>query len=337
MDLLDVFNSDAFSMVSLTARVNSMPFVPGRIGRLGIFEEMGITTTQAVIEEEAGSLALIPNTPRSAPSNQNLHAKRKVRNLTVPHLPLDDTIMADEVQGVRAFGGSELQSVQSVFDGRLRMMKAKHDATVEYGRIGAIKGVIYDADGSTVIYNLFTEFGVSQDSVDFVLGTTTTNILGKCADGLGYIEDALGMNGYEAVRVVCGKTWWKKFISHDLVRDAYKYFEAQQQKSNPLREDLRYKGFEFGGMIFEQYRGSVGGVDFVAASEAHAFPIGVPELYKTVYAPADFMETVNTPGLPIYVRTKMKDYNRGMDVHTQSNPLSFCTRPKCLVKFTTSN
>jgi hypothetical protein len=35
------------------------------------------------------------------------------------------------------------------------------DATLEHLRIGAIKGQILDADGPAVIYDLFTEFGVT--------------------------------------------------------------------------------------------------------------------------------------------------------------------------------
>jgi Phage major capsid protein E len=40
----------------------------------------------------------------------------------------------------------------------------------EHLRVGAIKGKILDADGSAVIYDLFTEFGVSQHTeIDFDL------------------------------------------------------------------------------------------------------------------------------------------------------------------------
>jgi hypothetical protein len=40
-------------------------------------------------------------------------------------------------------------------------MATKMDATLEHLRIGAIKGQILDADGSALIYDLFTEFGVT--------------------------------------------------------------------------------------------------------------------------------------------------------------------------------
>ena len=80
----------------------------------------------------------------------------------VPHIALEDTILADEVQNVRAFGSeSMLEGVQAVVNQRMSEMATKMDATLEHLRIGAIKGQILDADGSAVIYDLFTEFGVT--------------------------------------------------------------------------------------------------------------------------------------------------------------------------------
>src|SRR5690606_28024256 len=95
--------------------------------------------------------------------------KRTVRQLTVPHYQIDDTIMADEVQGVRAFG--QESAVQTVFglvnDRMAEHVRESFDPTLEYQRIGALKGVILNGDGST-LYNLFTEFSVSPPStVDF--------------------------------------------------------------------------------------------------------------------------------------------------------------------------
>ena len=50
---LDVFNGDAFSVVSLTATANRLPYVPGQIGRLGLFEEEGVDTLTILIETTA--------------------------------------------------------------------------------------------------------------------------------------------------------------------------------------------------------------------------------------------------------------------------------------------
>ena len=47
--------------------------------------------------------------------------------------------------------------------------------------------------------------------------------------------------------------------------------------------------FEYGGIVFEEYRGRVGTVDFTDASKAYFFPVGVPGLFRQYNAPADFL------------------------------------------------
>jgi hypothetical protein len=48
--------------VALTDAINKMPYVPGRIGQLGLFREQGVSTTSVMIEEREGSLNLVETT-----------------------------------------------------------------------------------------------------------------------------------------------------------------------------------------------------------------------------------------------------------------------------------
>jgi hypothetical protein len=329
---LDVFKGDGFSMLSLTDAVNQLPYVPGQIGRLGLFQETGVATNTIEIEEDGGRLTLIPTQQRNGPANKWKSSTRKVRSLNIPHIPLEDEIQASEIQGVREFGKTELQTAEGMIRRRQADMVPSLDATIEYARLGAIKGTILDADGTTTIYNLFTEFGVTQDTVDFVLGTAGTDIRNKCVAVSRLVEDALGNGTYDHIHVVCGSTFFDRLVAHANVIDTYRYQEGQKN-----REDLR-KGFTYGGITFEEYRGSVGGVNFVAASEGHAFPVGVPGLFRTVYGPGNFLETANTLGLPRYSKIAFdNEWNRWVKVLLESNPLNYCVKPKVLVKLITSN
>jgi hypothetical protein len=83
MPALDIFSGSAFSMVALTDAINKMPFVPGRIGQLGLFREQGVSTTAVMIEEREGALTLVETTSRGAPAVQHVPNKRKARSLTV--------------------------------------------------------------------------------------------------------------------------------------------------------------------------------------------------------------------------------------------------------------
>jgi Phage major capsid protein E/Phage portal protein, lambda family len=157
----------------------------------------------------AASLNLVETTARGAPAIQNTTNKRKARSLVVPHIALEDTILADEVQNVRAFGSeSMLEGVQAVVNQRMSEMATKMDATLEHLRIGAIKGQILDADGSAVIYDLFTEFGVAQHTeIDFDLDAASPApgaVKKKCHDIRRKIEDELGVVPYDHIHAMCG-------------------------------------------------------------------------------------------------------------------------------------
>ena len=66
------------------------------------------------------------------------------------------------------------------------------------------------------------------------------------------------------------------------------------------------------------------------------FPLGVPNLFRTVYAPADYVETVNTLGLPRYAKQWMSQNGKRIEMESQSNALSYCTRPRVLLQGTTT-
>ncbi|MEP3300783.1 MAG: major capsid protein, partial [Roseibium sp.] len=63
-------------------------------------------------------------------------------------------------------------------------------------------------------------------------------------------------------------------------------------------------------------------------------PYGVPGLFITRFAPADYIETVNTPGLPRYMKQIVKTNGKGVDIELQSNPISLCTQPGALRRLT---
>ena len=330
-NILDLFKKDAFNLTSLTQSINMLPYKPSRIGAMGLFESHGVNTTSVVVEEQDGVLALLPTQIRGA--NTASKAKkppRRARSFIVPHIPHEDTILAASLQDVRAFGSAtQLESVAQIVNDRLAQMRQSHEVTLEYHRIGAIQGDIKDADGATTIYNLFTEYDVTRVSVAFALTVATTDVRAKCLAVIRAIEEALGAVMYDHIHAFCGKDWFEAFIGHEYVRDAY----HRWRDSENLRNDPR-RGFEFGGIIFEEYRGSIGSVDFVADNEANFFPVGVPGLFKTLNAPADFIETVNTIGVPIYAKQERLKFDKGIEIHTQSNPLCICTQPLTLVQGT---
>jgi hypothetical protein len=329
--MLDVFKQDAFSIITLSDAINKIPFIPGRAGKVIDWNENGIPTTSIAIEEVNGVLQLVNPTPRGGPGSTSAKQKRTARTLAVPHYQVDDAIYADEVQGVRAFG--QENQVQTVF-GRVTERMTQHvqqtlDPTLEYQRIGAVKGIIVNQDGST-LYNLFTEFGVAQPAeVAFDLANLANgDVRALCDAVIRVIATALGGLTYQGVHAFASDSFWDALIKNAEVRATY----LQQQEASQLRTGTAYQTLNFGGVTFENYRGSVGSTKFITDDKCNIFPVGVPGLWRTVYAPADYIETVNTIGLPRYAKQWQMDNGKGVHLETQSNPFSYCTRPNCLVQ-----
>lgn len=333
MPNMNAFDSDVFSMLSLTAALNDVDFVPGRLGEMGLFAESGIRTTTAWFERVGQTVVLVPVSPRGGPPQENVRDLRNALQLSTVRLAMGDTINADEVQNIRAFGSeTEMQALQAEVNARNASIARKFDATLEWQRIGAIKGQVLDADGTTVITNLFTAFDVSaQTEVDWDLdnGTPAAGALRtKCSAVIRSIEDELGGLPYSGITTMCSSQFFDDLVAHTEYRDTFVY-----QEGRALRERTARRQADFGGIHFEEYRGVVGGISFIADDKAHTFPTGVPDLFATYFAPADYWETVNTLGLPRYARQAAdpSGFNRHRRLEVQSNPLTVCSRPRTLI------
>jgi len=338
MATLDVFNSDPFSVVSLTDNINKLNFVPGRIGQLGIFKETGVNTTSVAIEQKNGVLKLIEPTQRGAPGTTLTKNKRSLRNLTVPHFEVEDAVYAEEIQNVRAWGSeSELETVQGKITERQGEHSQSFEATHEYSRVGAVKGIVTYADGSAL--NLFNEFGVSQlTEVDFDLDAASpaSGVLRKaCAGVVRNISDELGGTPATGIHAFCSNEFFDALIAHSEVVESYRGTSMATILRDgyvlPTGQKI-YGVFEFGGIVWENYRGSVGGQAYIDANKCHIFPVGVPGLFRTYYSPADWMETVNTIGQRLYSKQYAMLNGKGVHLDTQMNVLDICTRPRVLVK-----
>jgi hypothetical protein len=336
--MLDIFRNNAFGVIPLTDAINNLEFVPGRIGQMGIFSTNSVATTAIGIESKNGVLSLIAPTPRGGAGVTQDKEKRTIRFLGIPHFQIDDAIMAEEVQGVRAFGSENaVEGVMAKVDERMAIHGQSLAATQESNRVGAIKGIITYADGSTV--DLFSEFDETQlAEIDLDLDNASPAegaLRKKCAAIVRATAGQLdGVAWSGKVRSIVGDNVFDDLLTHPEVRATYEgWSEAKILREGYIEADGKsYGAFEFGGIIFENYRGATGGTAFVDTNKAHMFPEGVPGLFRTAYGPADYIETVNTLGKPMYMKQMPMKNDKGVEIEVQMNALEYCTRPKVLIK-----
>jgi hypothetical protein len=356
MDHMAIFNDDAFALESMVAAINNVDHVPGRVGELvfaGVGE--GINTTTATIESRSESLTLIQTSERGAPAPQNKEDKSNLRAVNIPQIKLEETIGAHRVQNVRAFGStSALRGAQSVVNQELAKMGRRHDMTIEHHRLGALKGQILDADGSTVLTDLFTLFGITNDNTatgggatdaspkvfDFKLDSLTIdsaddNVRYNAAQVTRFMKRSVKTVVPSGAKIwaLCGDNFFDYLLEHPSFKAAFQNTDAARAN---LGDSFVHGAFEFAGIVWENYQGTDDNSTVaIGINEARIFYTGVPGLYAEYFAPADFMETVNTIGLPRYAKLATDtEFNRWVKLHTQQNPLPLCLRPKTLVKAT---
>lgn len=334
---MDIFNDDAFSLVSMTAAVEKMPNVPSFIRNLGIFDEEGVNTDIVSIEQKGMTLSLIPTSQRGTAPPMGSTDKRSLRHFSIPRVAKSDQVFAREVQGLRAFGTeSELESVTRLIAQKLQKLRVEHAMTMEFHALGALQGILYDSDGSTVIYNFFTEFGITPPTeIDFDLDNASPAqgaLMLKVNAAKRAAIRALGATyvpGITQFLWLCGDTFFDQFTTHSEVEKSYLNWEAAQS----LRDSKVFSTFSWGGMSWHNYQGTDDNSTVaIPSAKAKLVVLNAPGLYRRINGPGESMDTVNTIGLPMYANL-IRDRDRDQWVQPEifSYPLHMCTRPEVLL------
>ena len=336
MATMDVFNSSAFSTTSLSGSVDKMDFQPGLLGSLNIFEPEPVRTLDVFVDRRDGKLSLITSQPDGAAPEVLDGDTRDAVSLRIRQLAKRFTLYAREVQGIRAFGGeTELTQVQREFGRRLERIRNDMELTFEHHRLGALQGKVLDADGTTVLYDFFSEFNETEaTAINFALTTATTDVREKCAEVIrGMARSARGsFTTGTSVHALAGDTFYDQLIKHSSVKETFLNFSA----ASDLRQSKAFDAFNFAGITFHNYRGTDDGSTVgVAATEAKFFPVGGRDMFKHVMAPVGTQEFVNTPGQSVYAMT-VPDRERNMWVKGEiyAYPLFLCQQPRVLRKAT---
>lgn len=326
--ILDVFNNRAFAATELTEAINLVPNRYGRLNDMGLFTNRGIRTRTVAIQISEGTLNLLPSRPYGGTPSLGLPVTRSARNFPVPHFPHNDFLLASDVQDIIGFnlGRFDLADAQDLLTDKLEIMTSKHFITWEFMRWGALNGRIYDADG-VLLLDLFAEFGITQTVIPMNL--TGAGLSGRLTTLKRYFEANLKGSPMSGIHVFASPSFWDALM---LNPDIEKYM-TQYRGTAMLGEDYR-NSFSYFGVTFEEFDGYAtdvnGGVHkFVPDGKALAVPMGTVDIFRMYWAPADFLETVNRTGLmSMYAKQKRMDFDRGIEIHTQSNPLPLVARPE---------
>lgn len=337
---------ERFSTLELSMAINKRQNEYGLLNSLGLFAEQGIPDRHVKIETRNQTLSIIPTSPvgTPAPADDDPDDRAVIPPIpTFRHAKMH-TILAEDLQGVRMFGTDDMPEYPDMkMMEMLDKIQREHRQTKEFLRWQALKGNVYDVDGSKLLYNVYSLMGETQKEIDWDL--SNNDAVDPILDGnnelLDYLEDeALGEMVTGVVKF-CSPGYFDAMLKNKSFREAYKYFSEQPGEINPNRQMVRqfnYKGVTYirhrGTATYKKKDGTTVKHTFIPANEAIAVPMGTYECFRTFFGPAEFLETVNTIGQEIYIKPDVMKLDMGIELHSFSHQLNLVTKPRLVVKCT---
>ena len=157
----DVFTGNAWGVIELDEEiVQEIDYRPQLLGGLNMFTPIYSRSKTIAIAKKGRELQLIPTSARGAPIEELVPTGSEVKPFNTSRLAKGSTVYADELQGVTAlpFDQQTREIVQEVTERSAQIMDDL-ELTWEHMRLGAVQGVVYDADGTTPIINWYDRMG----------------------------------------------------------------------------------------------------------------------------------------------------------------------------------
>lgn len=338
-----------YTAADLTEQINRIPNNYGLLRAMGLFSEEGAISTTVEIRIEDGLLVVLPARERGAPGTPASRESGKTLFFQIPHFPHRDLIKPADIQNLLVLAGRTKRpaTLDDEVAKRLNNLRNNHAITLEYVRMGALKGVIKDGEGSE-IYDLYEEFDIDQLDVDFVLGTAGTDVIAKCEEVTDHIISNLKGEVASGIEVQVEGLFFNKLIQHAKVEKYWLQTQAAGTLANMERNRLGGnwgRVFEFQNIMWRENKtsfpvkvdGELTNEKAIADSTGYAYPLGTMDTFKTWFAPADTMQTLNAPGDQVFVSSEVLDHGKGIDLWSESNPLALNKRPEIVVKVHSSN
>lgn len=328
-----------FEVQDWTQEISTIQNQWGTIGQLGIFQEVPVAEHVITFESRTENGGVIVDRVRGDRNNVAKDYERKIRSFPIPHFPLSDAILPQDIQGKRAYGSaSEAETLANKRTEKMEYIRKAHARTLEIARAQAIVSATAYAPSGTISLNYNTEFGVTRTTVPFALATSTTDVLAKIEGVIAAVQDNAGSTSITGIVAMCSPGFFAGLIGHPAIKAAYQYYASTAE---PLRQRQAAGGsavplqreFYFGGIRFIEMRDSFNGVPLVTANEAFFVPTGT-DAFKTFFGPANRFGIVNTLGEQVYMFSNDAPDGTAISIDTESNHLSALMRPELVIRGT---
>ena len=315
-----------YGVKAMTEAINALPKPDTILGNLGLFEPKPITTTFAEIELLNGQLQLVPSAQRGTAGVTIPERQRASVKIDTIHLPETDIVLADDVQNVRQFGGTEAEAVADRVADKLQDGKNNLEWTCEHLRLGALKGKVLDKGGQELV-DIYKTFGLTRKEQK--LSKAANASMPKQFDSILTTLKKENKSGLVIPQwlVVATPELMQEIMYHEsIIRIYERYQEASAYRNEPSDA---YIMFKHKNIVFAEYSNDFGtGSANLEAGSGVILPYKAKGMCMEYFAPAPTNATVNTKGLPFYASRERLPHDQGWSLMMQSNPLPILTRPQ---------
>lgn len=332
-----------FDVIDYTQELQIIPNSWTLLNDSGLFSEEFLTTHTVTFEEQNKTLALIGDQFRGAKPQANQDDVRKIRSYPIAHFPIVDQILPTDIQGKRAYGTQDQAETEAaVIARKMERIRRNIDITLEVGRFTTLATGSLFAPNGTIAGNLYTDFGITQTVVDFVLGTGTTDIMAKTESVIAAMQDNANTGDViTGVIAYCSPEWFAKFIAHAKIQTAYQYYTAtegqQIQRNRAGGTNGLYREFQYGGIRFIEVRTVLAGQRLVPAGDVIFVPLGTTDTFVSYFGPANRLDFVNTVAERAYLWMSRDPKGTHIDLDGEFDVTHLVRRPQLVVRGFSSN
>lgn len=342
-------------VADMTQEILQIPMDWGLIGEMGVFRSnFGSQKTFMIPTRTEDKAGLIVDRSYEGGRNTRLQGERSGILGKVPHFPLDDAIRPADLDGMLAPGaileaGTQLETVARLRVEKMEGLMRDHAQTKEYARglalttgdVYAPSGTLKTSYGNTI--NMYQEWGIARQTSTLNLNATVDPKISVDALFAAMQSDAYAGDRLEGFVVLCSPELFGTLTSHPYLRDIYtqasNFPQAEPLLVGRLRSNLgvRYRQFFYGGILFVEYPGVIGGQRVIPQNQGVAFPMG-DALGFMQFAPAQRFSSINQTAVEAYYFEKMGENDDKIEMMTESNFATVLAKPYLVrtVAFTTA-
>lgn len=351
---------DQSQFIDITGSLRQVEYPYGAFSKTGLFTPDYVTTRAVMAEVDQRGLGKMTGftSLRERDAMRTSKEYRKAVALSIPHMKLAESITYEDLANKVANWQTLTQEARAITINdatldRLERMSLALTQNMEYIAFTAAQGIMLDpADGSEVA-NMFDVLGVSRLTETLDLTDTTIDLFAWAQALKARIQRASKVTPIvPMIDIIVDPADMQKIAAHPSLAALRSNLlfgrgaEGVQLASTLLysQQVLTQHGisdvFDLGNGVrfmtypstFTRYDGTV--VEATVAGKAFTVLRGVPDLYRSVYAPAPYFSYLGQVAQETYAWRTPIVHDQHFEVLLETSPLFYMTQPELAVDIT---